>query len=38
MLIRGSNYVRMGKLWSNKNHHRYRHVCIMSKNVFYVLR
>jgi len=45
MLVRGSNYVRMdmGKLLFNKNHHHYRHVCIMSKNVllasvFYVLR
>jgi len=35
MLVRGSNYVRMdmGKLLSIKNHHRYRRVCIMSKNV-----
>ena len=45
MLVRGSNYVRMnmGKLLSNKNHHRYRPACIMSKNVllasvFYVLQ
>jgi len=33
MLVRGSNYVIMGNQWSNKNHHRYRRVCIMSKNV-----
>jgi len=35
MLVRGSNYVRMdmGKLLSNKNHHRNRRVCIISKNV-----
>jgi len=35
MLVRGSNYVRMdmGKLLSNKNHHRYRSLCIISKNV-----
>jgi len=45
MLVKGSNYVRMdmGKLLSNKNHHRFRSVCIISKNVlltsvFYVLR
>jgi len=45
MIVRGSNYVGMdmGKLLSNKNHHRYRRVCIISKNVllasvFYVLR
>ena len=45
MLVRGSNYVRMdiGQLLSNKNHHRYRRVCIISKNallesVFYVLQ
>jgi len=45
MLVRGSKYVRMdmGKLLSSKNHHSYRRVCIISKNVllasvFYVLR
>jgi len=45
MLVRGSNYVRMdmGQLSLNKNHHRYRRMCIISKNmlmasVFYVLR
>jgi len=35
MLVRGSNYVRMdmGKLLFNKNHHHYRRVCIIRKNV-----
>jgi len=35
MFVRGSNYVRMdmGKLLSNKKHHHYSRVCIISKNV-----